>query len=61
MDVKTWIFPTLCFFLFCYVMVFVGFFTYRVNPNVSLFQDKGIKGTTSVEGFQKELNKAMKK
>ena len=61
MDVKTWIFPTLCFFLFCYVMVFVGFFTYRVNPNVSLFQEKGIKGATSLDNLAKEMNKAMKK
>ena len=42
-------------------MVFVGFFTYRVNPNVSLFQEKGIKSATSLDNLAKEMNKAMKK
>ncbi|WP_082942464.1 MULTISPECIES: hypothetical protein [unclassified Helicobacter] len=62
MDVKTWIFPTICFVLFCYAMVFVGIFTYHINPNVSLFQSgsQGQKGTTDIEGFQRELNRVVK-
>lgn len=61
MDIKTWLFPTICFILFCYAMVFVGIFTYHINPNVSLFQDgQQRKETTNVENFQREINKAIK-
>ncbi|STO98016.1 Uncharacterised protein [Helicobacter canis] len=60
MDIKTWLFPTICFILFCYAMVFVGIFTYHINPNVSLFQDgQQRKETTNVENFQREINKAI--
>lgn len=62
MDMKTWIFPTICFVFFCYAMVFIGIFTYHINPNVSLFHSGQSykKDATSVESFQKELNKAIK-
>ncbi len=61
MDLRSWVFPTICFGLFCYAMVFVGIFTYRINHNVSLFQSGSSQsGTTDVESFQKELNKKMK-
>jgi len=58
MDIKTWIFPTLCFMLFCYAMVFIGIFTHHTNPDVSLFSEtKSSKGTTSIDELQKALNK----
>lgn len=62
MDIKTWLFPTICFILFCYAMVFVGIFTYHINPNVSLFQNGQIqkKETATVEDFQREIKKAIK-
>lgn len=61
MDLRTWIFPTICFVLFCYAMVFVGIFTYHINPNVSLFQGgQNHKGATTIESFQRELNKVVK-
>ena len=59
MDMRTWIFPTICFIFFCYAMVFVGVFTYYINPNVSLFQNGQIqkKETATVEDFQREIKK----
>ncbi len=62
MESRSWIFPTICFGLFCYAMVFVGIFTYHTNPNVSLFQSGGTQThhVTDVESFQKELNKKIK-
>ncbi len=61
MDIKTWIFPTICFVLFCYAMVFVGIFTYHINPNVSLFQNSQTqKVAKDPSAFQQEFQDAMK-
>ncbi|GAD18432.1 hypothetical protein [Helicobacter fennelliae] len=63
MNLRVWIFPSICFALFCYSMIFVGIFTYRVNPNISLFQSSSSQpnnNVTDVEALQKELSKKLR-
>lgn len=61
-DLKTWLFPTACFLLFCYAMLFVVIYTYSSNANVSLFSNvKAKPTTTNVEQFKEEMMKQIKK
>lgn len=62
MDIKTWIFPSLCFVIFCYGMIFVGFFTYRVSPNVSIYQaDEFSESPKQLDWVDQDTARAMKK
>ncbi|PAF44299.1 hypothetical protein [Helicobacter sp. 11S02596-1] len=61
-DLRTWFFPTMCFFLFCYGMAFLVIYTYTANTNVSLFTNvKTPSETTNVEKFKEEMMKQIKK
>ncbi|PAF49965.1 hypothetical protein BKH41_01315 [Helicobacter sp. 12S02232-10] len=61
-DLKTWLFPTICFFLFCYGMAFIIIYTYASNTDVSLFGNvKTPAGTTDAVKFREEMMKQIKK
>ncbi|PAF42237.1 hypothetical protein [Helicobacter sp. 11S03491-1] len=60
-DIKTWFFPTICFILFCYAMVFIIIYTYASNGDVSLFSNTQNTGTTDVAKFKEEMMKQIKK
>lgn len=61
-DFKTWLFPSVCFGLFCYGMIFVFIYTYSPNENASLFSTiKSPTNTTDVAKFKEEMLKQIKK
>ncbi|PAF48538.1 hypothetical protein BKH46_01135 [Helicobacter sp. 12S02634-8] len=61
-DWKNWLFPTICFFLFCYSMTFVIIYTYASNTDVSLFENaKPQNGVVDIAKFKEEMLKQIKK
>lgn len=61
-DFKTWLFPSICFGLFCYGMIFVFIYTYASSEDVSLFSTtKSSTNTTDVTKFREEMVKQIKK
>lgn len=55
---KDWIYPSVVFVIFLYVMAFVLFYTYKGQAGYGGSKQKG--GTTSVENFQSEMSKKLK-
>ncbi|MFC3867617.1 hypothetical protein [Helicobacter equorum] len=53
---KNWLIPSIAFFLFLYVMVLLGIFAYR-DSKMPLFEGAQNSPVTTIEDFQKELNK----
>lgn len=61
-DFKTWLFPSICFGLFCYGMIFIFIYTYASSENVSLFSTtKSSTNTTDIAKFKEEMVKQIKK
>ncbi|PAF53535.1 hypothetical protein BKH42_05675 [Helicobacter sp. 13S00482-2] len=61
-DFRTWLFPSVCFGLFCYAMVFVFIYTYSSNEDASLFgSTKSSTSVTDVSKFREEMMKQIKK
>ncbi|MDO7252920.1 hypothetical protein [Helicobacter cappadocius] len=61
-DFKTWLFPSVCFGLFCYGMVFIFIYTYSPNEDASLFSNtKNTTNVTDVSKFREEMMKQIKK
>ncbi len=53
---KNWLIPSIAFFLFLYVMVLLAIFAYR-DSKMPLFEGAQNSSVTTIEDFQKELNK----
>ena len=53
---KNWLFPTISFVAFLYVMLLLGIWTYRVDANKPLFSSDGSsKGVTTLKDFKQEM------
>ena len=53
---KNWLFPTISFVAFLYVMLLLGIWTYRVDANKPLFSSEGSsKGVTTLKDFKQEM------
>ncbi|RDU61183.1 hypothetical protein [Helicobacter marmotae] len=56
MGLRNWLFPTLSFVAFLYVLLLLGIWTYRINANTPLFgADNGSKNVTTLKDFKQEL------
>lgn len=56
-DLKTWIFPSLCFLFFLYGMTFVVIYTYSQSFGSSLVAEKKPRGEIDPEAIRKEIMK----
>ncbi|MDE7235150.1 hypothetical protein [Helicobacter japonicus] len=53
---KNWLFPTLSFLAFIYVLLLLGIWTYRIDTSKPIFSsDNASKGVTSLKDFKQEM------
>lgn len=58
---KNWLFPSLSFVAFLYVLLLFGIWTYRVDSNTPLFGNENIpKGVTTLKDFKQEMQEYVK-
>ncbi|AFI06451.1 hypothetical protein [Helicobacter cetorum] len=62
-NLKNWLFPTICFFLFCYILLFLIFFMFKNLQSQSFgsIAETGKKQVTTPKKFGKELQKQISK
>lgn len=53
---RNWLIPSIAFFLFLYVMVLLGIYTFRDSQD-ALFEGAKNLGPATVKDFQKEIGK----
>ncbi|MFP6047436.1 hypothetical protein ACLF85_07500 [Helicobacter pylori] len=62
-NLKNWLFPTICFFLFCYILIFLIFLMFKSLQSQSFgsVAETGKKSITTTKKFGKELQKQISK
>lgn len=58
---KSWLFPTISFLGFLYVMLLLGIWTFKADSSKPLFSAENIgKGVTTLKDFKQEMQNYVK-